>query len=136
MLIKIRKHFTRKSAQSSLEYVTLFSVVVASIIVGQSFLKRRASGYLKEQGESISSTGWSFANSTEKYVEKLAEGSDQVTTEKINTDDLNKKHFSLVDRKGGEVSVRREEKTEALTKEKYLFTDYATTNYDDYKLEE
>ena len=143
MLIKLRK------AQSSLEYITLFSVIVAAIIIGQAFLKRRAQGYIKEQGESISNEGWSFSNSQEHYKEVLE--SDQVITENINTEgnadnfitgegegvhDLQSANlYSRVDRTGGETKIQRYRQTDALTQEDYEYDDYDTSAFNDFSLE-
>ena len=144
MLIKFRK------AQSSLEYITLFSVIVAAIIIGQAFLKKRAQGYIKEQGESISNESWSFSNSQEHYKEKLT--TDQVITENINTDgnvdnfitgdqsqgvhDLQSANlYSRVDRTGGETKIQRYRQTDALAVETYEYNDYDTTTFNDFSLE-
>ncbi len=144
MLLKLRK------AQSSLEYITLFSVIVAAIIIGQAFLKRRAQGYIKEQAGNISNESWSFSNSQEHYKENLTD--DQVITENVNTDGTESNFiaaeegegiynlqevnlYSRVDRTRGETKIQRQTQTDALRQEDYKYEDYDITTYGDFSLE-
>ena len=145
--------FTKKG-QSILEYAILLAVVIAVLLIMQSFVKRGYQGSLKRSADSMGEQ-FSASGTTIKEEQKM-EGDQKIITEVGTTtgtvagsitqftsvlpDDvtvqgtIDKGAYSLNTRSGGVVTAESQSKTDAASQEKARLADYSTTsqtNYDD-----
>ena len=139
--------FTKKG-QSILEYAILLAVVIAVLLIMQSFVKRGYQGSLKRSADSM---GEQFsASSTTIKEEQKMEGDQNIVTEVGTTTEvmnqfsdqvpegvtvqgtLDRNAYSLNTRTGGTVTAESQSKTESASLEKARLSDYATTEVTDF----
>jgi uncharacterized protein (UPF0333 family) len=139
--------FTRKG-QSILEYAILLAVVIAVLLIMQSFVKRGYQGSLKRSADSMGDQ-FSASSTTIKDEQKMA-GDQNIVTEVATTTavmsqfsgqvpsgvtvqgTLDKSAYSLNTRTGGVVTAESQSKTESASLEKARLSDYATTTVTDF----
>jgi len=139
--------FTRKG-QSILEYAILLAVVIAVLLIMQSFVKRGYQGSLKRSADSM---GEQFsANSTTIKEEQKMAGDQNIVTEVGTTTaimgnfsgqvpdgvsvqgTIDKNAYSLNTRQGGTVTAESQSKTESASQEKARLADFQTTTVTDF----
>lgn len=141
--------FTRKG-QSILEYAILLAVVIAVLLIMQSFVKRGYQGSLKRSADSMGEQ-FSASGTTIKEEQKMV-GAQTIVTEVATTPTMmttfsnqladpitvtgttERGAYSLNTRQGGVVTAESQSKTDAASQEKVRLSDYSTTsqiNYDD-----
>jgi len=136
--------FTRKG-QSILEYSILLAVVIAVLLIMQSFVKRGYQGSLKSSADKMGEQ-FSASSTTIKEKQEMA-GAKNVVTEVATTDAVmgqftnqmpaaltpamtgtldNANTYSLNTATGGVVTATTEQKTDSASLEKARLADYAT----------
>ncbi len=140
----------RKKGQSILEYSIMLAVVIAVLLIMQSFVKRGYQGSLKSSADKMGEQ-FSAGGTTIKEESRMAEDQ-KINTEVATTADgigavtlpstldytpqhlVDKGSYSLNERLGVDVENMTDVKTDAASKEKVRLTEYDTTEVDDYEV--
>lgn len=132
--------------QSILEYALLLGIIIAGVLIMQSFVKRGFQGNLKESadkmGEQFSASGTTVhqkraLNEDQRIVEEVATTTDTEKGIAAFTDDslkgtVNKGVYSYSERTGGEATSEVRTKTEAASQEKFKISDHPATAVEDF----
>lgn len=132
--------------QSILEYALLIGVIIAAVLIMQSFVKRGFQGNLKESadkmGEQFSASGTTIhqkrqLNEDQSIVEEVATTTD--TTKGIGafTGDslkgtVDKGVYSYSERTGGQATSETKTSTEAASQEKFKISEHPATAVADF----
>ena len=108
-----------KKGQSLLEYGILLAVVIAALLIMQSFIKRGYQGSLKS---SIDKIGEQFSTSGTTMKTKQTRPDDQITKTRILQD---AGVYTSTVSTGGEVTIVTEKKMDSAALEKTRFSDYS-----------
>ncbi len=137
--------YKTKKGQALVEYSILLGIVLAVILIMQTFIKRHIEGAQKSAGERISEEMFSAGGTTTHQKTTLNE--DQVvheetaTTNKIDdflpaghtaTGTVDKGVYTYADR-SGKMTTDTRKKIDAAVKEKFRLSEYDTTEQDNYE---
>lgn len=137
--------YKAKKGQSILEYGILLGVIIAALLIMQTFVKRHFSGGLKESAERMGSEMFSASNTTIHRSTRLIDN--QRVTEESGTTPVirgflpegmqtvgtvDRGAYSFVERRGQTESDERR-RTSAATQEGFRWSDYDTTNVENFE---
>ena len=132
----------KKKGQSILEYAILLGVVVAGLLIMQTFVKRGFEGGLKKSADGM---GDQFSGgNTSTYDETKMEGNQTIITEVATGADieqfgidsertLDKGVYSLNSREGGTITAESKVATDAAKEELTRWNEYQDTTVDDFE---
>ncbi len=132
-----------RNGQSILEYVLLLGVVVAAILIMQVWVKRGFQGGMKDAGDKM---GDQFSAGNTSISKNTTMTGDQTITDETatkagtaiaqyqadQTDAVGKGAFTVSGRSGGETAQETKQQTDASAKEKFKWTEYDTTEHENF----
>ena len=111
----------KNSGQAILEYAVLLGVVIAAILVMQTFIKRGYEGSLKDSADKM---GDQFSAGGTTTLDKQTMGADQTITNNVNTPGLASGTYSETIREAVPMTSLTESKTDSTTLENTRWTEH------------
>lgn len=133
--------FKDKKGQSILEYALLLGVVIAAILIMQVFVKRGFQGGIKDSadkmGEQFSAGGTAISQDrittgTQKIEETTAGNTVLQAFARDAKNTIDSDAYSVSERSGGTTQSTLKQQTDSSAKEKFKWSEYQTTEAEDF----